>query len=165
MEKLNWYVTQSSKIDCNVHKLWKIITTKSNLELFHPFCKKNKVIKWLGSESIDEIEYLNGSVFRRKFCSWINEVGYDLYINQLNKPSSFVSWRLSEQEDKSSITITVFPYLFNRGYKMVNFFPFFLVVRPLLSKYLSSVVGGLKLYAETDRQVEKNYFGKHLWFS
>ena len=165
MEKLNWYVTQSSKIDCNVHKLWKIITTKSNLELFHPFCKKNKVIKWLGSESIDEIQYLNGSVFRRKFCSWINEVGYDLYINQLNKPSSFVSWRLSEQEDKSSITITVFPYLFNRGYKMVNFFPFFLVVRPLLSKYLSSVVGGLKLYAETDRQVEKNYFGKHLWFS
>lgn len=165
MEKFNWHVTQSAKIDCNVHKLWKIITTKSNLELFHPFCKKNKVIKWLGSESIDEIQYLNGSVFRRKFCSWINEVGYDLYINQLNKPSSFVSWRLSEQEDKSSITITVFPYLFNRGYKMVNFFPFFLVVRPLLSKYLSSVVGGLKLYAETDRQVEKNYFGKHLWFS
>ena len=165
MEKFNWHVTQSAKIDCNVHKLWKIITTKSNLELFHPFCKRNKVIKWLGSESIDEIEYLNGSVFRRKFCSWINEVGYDLYINQLNKPSSFVSWRLSEQEDKSSITITVFPYLFNRGYKMVNFFPFFLVVRPLLSKYLSSVVGGLKLYAETDRQVEKNYFGKHLWFS
>ncbi len=165
MEKFNWHVTQSAKIDCNVHKLWKIITTKSNLELFHPFCKKNKVIKWLGSESIDEIQYLNGSVFRRKFCSWINEVGYDLYINQLNKPSSFVSWRLSEQEDKSSITITVFPYLFNRGYKMVNFFPFFLVVRPLLCKYLSSVVGGLKLYAETDRQVEKNYFGKHLWFS
>ena len=165
MEKFNWHVTQSAKIDCNVHKLWKIITTKSNLELFHPFCKKNKVIKWLGSESIDEIQYLNGSVFRRKFCSWINEVGYDLYINQLNKPSSFVSWRLSEKEDKSSITITVFPYLFNRGYKMVNFFPFFLVVRPLLSKYLSSVVGGLKLYAETDRQVEKNYFGKHLWFS
>jgi len=164
-KKFHWGITQSVKIDCSVPKLWKIITTDSNLELFHPFCKKNKVIKWLGSESIDEIQYLNGSVFRRKFCSWINEVGYDLYINQLNKPSSFVSWRLSEQEDKSSITITVFPYLFNRGYKMVNFFPFFLVVRPLLSKYLSSVVGGLKLYAETDRQVEKNYFGKHLWFS
>ena len=36
MEKFNWHVTQSAKIDCNVHKLWKIITTKSNLELFHP---------------------------------------------------------------------------------------------------------------------------------
>jgi len=165
MEKLNWYVTQSSKIDCNVHKLWKIITTKSNLELFHPFCKKNKVIKWTGSDSVDQIEYLNGKIFRRRFCGWINEVGYDLYINQLDKPTSFVSWRLSEKEDKSSIRITVYPYLLNRGYKIVNFFPFHLVVKPLLSKYLSSVVGGLKLYAETDRQVEKNYFGKHLWFS
>ena len=134
-KKFHWGITQSVKIDCSVPKLWKII------------------------------EYLNGSIFRRKFCSWIKEVGYDLYINQLNKPSSFVSWRLSEKEDKSSITITVFPYLFNRGYKIVNFLPFYFIVKPLLSKYLSSVVGGLKLYAETDKQVEKNYFGKHVWFS
>ena len=77
-KKFHWGIAQSDKIDCSVPKLWKIITTDSNLELFHPFCKKNKVIKWLGSESIDEIEYLNGSIFRRKFCSWINEVGYDL---------------------------------------------------------------------------------------
>lgn len=165
IKKFHWGVTQSAEIDCSVPKLWKIISKESNLELFHPFCKKNKVIKWADSGSIDEIEYLNGKIFRRRFCGWINEVGYNLYINQIDKPSSFVSWRISEKESKSCITITVYPYLFNRGYEIINFFPFYLVVRPLLGKYLSSVVGGLKLYAETDKQVEKNYFGKHVWFS
>tara|TARA_B100000700_G_C14960924_1_gene816403 strand:+ start:963 stop:1460 length:498 start_codon:yes stop_codon:yes gene_type:complete len=165
MKKFNWSVAQSSKIGCNLPKLWEIITTESNLELFHPFCKNNRVVKWLGPDSIDEIEYLNGSIFQRKFCSWINEIGYDLYINQIDKPSSFVTWRLSEEGNQSSITITVYPYLFNRGNKILNFIPFYFIVRPLLKKYLESVAGGLKLYAETKTQVEKNYFGKHLWFS
>ena len=165
MINYNWSVNRYALIDCNISRLWKIITIESNLELFHPFCKNNRVIKWPGSDSIDEIEYLNGSIFQRKFCGWINEVGYDLYINQIDKPPSFVNWRLSEKGNQSIITITVYPYLFNRGYKIINFFPFFLVVRPLLSKYLDSVVGGLKLYAEKETQVEKNHFGKHLWFS
>tara|TARA_B100001250_G_scaffold79672_1_gene65443 strand:+ start:1369 stop:1866 length:498 start_codon:yes stop_codon:yes gene_type:complete len=165
MINYNWSVNRYALIDCNISRLWKIITIESNLELFHPFCKNNRVIKWLGSDSIDEIEYLNGSIFQRNFCGWINEVGYDLYINQIDKPFSFVTWRLSEKKNQSVIKITVYPYLFNRGYKIIIFFPFFFVVRPLLSKYLGSVVGGLKLYAEKEIQVEKNYFGKHFWFS
>lgn len=165
MINYNWSVNRYALIDCYISRLWKIITIESNLELFHPFCKNNRVIKWPGSDSIDEIEYLNGSIFQRNFCGWINEVGYDLYINQIDKPFSFVTWRLSEKKNQSVIKITVYPYLFNRGYKIINFFPFFFVVRPLLSKYLGSVVGGLKLYAEKEIQVEKNYFGKHFWFS
>ena len=139
MKKFHWGVTQSAEIDCSVPKLWKIISKESNLELFHPFCKKNKVIKWADSGSIDEIEYLNGKIFCRRFCGWINEVGYDLYINQIDKPSSFVSWRISEKESKSCITITVYPYLFNRGYEIINFYKeAFDIVRKNLSNIETS---------------------------
>ena len=63
----NWSVSYNNLIKKDSRKVWKIISTKSNLELFHPFCKKNKVIRWAKERSIDRIEYLNGSIFEREF--------------------------------------------------------------------------------------------------
>ena len=48
-----WYIKQSQTIHCNQSKLWKIISSKSNLELFHPFVKKNKIISWEGGQYED----------------------------------------------------------------------------------------------------------------
>ena len=48
---------------------------------------------------------------------------------------------------------------------MINFLPFFIFIKPSLTKYLKSVVGGLKWYAEEGLVVRKNQFGKHPWFS
>ena len=95
----------------------------------------------------------------------MDNVGYDLYINQVGKPASFVSWRLSPEGDNSKISITVYPYLFNNGFKAINFLPFFLIVKPLLKSYLKSVLYGLRLYAEEDVSIKPNQFGKHIWFS
>ena len=53
----------------NISKVWDIISTESNLELFHPFCRKNRSINWPGRESVDEIEYLNRLTFIRKFTN------------------------------------------------------------------------------------------------
>ena len=88
-----------------------------------------------------------------------------MYINQVGKPASFVSWRLSPEGDNSKISITVYPYLFNNGLKIINFIPFVLVVKPLLKSYLKSVLYGLRLYAEKDVSIKPNQFGKHIWFS
>ena len=142
-----------------------LIKSKSNLEKFHPFCKKNKVIKWSRENSVDQIEYLNGSIFQREFSKWEEKVGYDLFIHQIGKPNSFVKWRLKKNKGNCEIEITVFPYLLNKGNKIIFWLPFHLVVKPILSNYLASVVNGLKLFVEEGSPTPKNHFGRHIWFS
>ena len=91
--------------------------------------------------------------------------GYDLYINKKGEPASHVSWRLQEKDNKCKISIVISPYLYNQRSKIINFLPFFIFIKPSLTKYLKSVVGGLKWYAEEGLVVQKNQFGKHPWFS
>ena len=168
MKEMSQYhrgVSYSQVIDCDVPIVWNLISSESNLELFHPFCKNNRVIKWSNENSIDEIEYLNGLTLRRKFSNWIDQVGYDLYINQKGKPSSYVSWRLKSMEPGCNITITIYPYLFNGGNKLLNAFPFYFIIKPLLKTYLRSVVDGMKWHMEKGIPTPKNHFGKHKWFS
>ena len=159
------FVSSKKVIKCNISDLWGVISSKSNLELFHPYCLKNNVISWGGIDSEDELEYLNGRKMKRKFVSWGEGMGYDLFINQINRPSSFVSWRISRIKDDSQIKITVFPYLFNKKYKLLMFIPFYLFIYPLLKSYLNSVVNGLEFYIMNKTQVKKNQFGRHIWFS
>ena len=165
VKNFNWPVSYNSQINCDVNTVWKIISAKSNLELFHPFCKKNKVIKWSRETSVDQIEYLNGSIFQREFSKWEEKVGYDLFIRHIEKPQSFVQWRLKKNEQNCDLEITVFPYLLNKGNKIIFWVLYHLVVKPILSNYLASVVNGLKLYAEKGSPTPKNHFGRHIWFS
>ena len=161
----NWSVDFEVFIKSTSQDIWQIISKKENLNNFHPFCQKNISHSWGKDNHNDEIKYLNGHTFRRKIVRWMDNVGYDLYINQVGKPASFVSWRLSPEGDNSKISITVYPYLFNNGFKAINFFPFFLIVKPLLKSYLKSVLYGLRLYAEENVSIKPNQFGKHIWFS
>ena len=39
----NWCVEQTQIIHCKRSKVWETISSESNLELFHPFCKKNNI--------------------------------------------------------------------------------------------------------------------------
>ena len=164
-QNFNWCVEQSQIIHCKRSKLWKTISSESNLELFHPFCKTNNIIIWPGDKSEDILVYLNGRTMRRKFIFWENNFGYDLFINQMGFESSLVSWRIKDENEGSRITISVWPYLFNKGNKVFNWFPFKFFVHPSLEKYLSSVLKGLKYYLENDKKIKKNQFGLHRWFS
>ena len=161
----NWSIEYSKLIDCDPDKIWEIITMRSNLEIFHPFCKSNRVIEWPGKESVDEIEYLNGLTLRRNFIDWKHKIGYDLYIFQIGRPASHVSWRIMKRDNKTILSIEVSPYLFNQRHKLLNFFPFFLVIKPLLLNYLKHVISGVKLYAEKGERVKDNHFGKNILFS
>jgi hypothetical protein len=53
-----------------------------NLEPCHPFCAKNPDEAWPGDKLQDEIHYLSGWVFERRFCRRIEGVGYDLKIGR-----------------------------------------------------------------------------------
>jgi len=165
INKYNWYVKSRRVIDTNIANLWEIISSPSNLDLYHPFCLKNQVIHWSKEKSIDRIIYLNGKTFERKFFNWIPNIGYDLKINQINKSDSLVKWRIYSVKDKPEIEIKVYPYVFNQGSMILNILPFTIFSKPLLTNYLESVTLGLKYYAETGNVVSKNQFGKNIWFS
>ena len=158
-------VYSEKSINCDINSLWKVISLPSNLDLFHPFCKKNTVIIWSKENSIDQIEYLNGLIFQREFFEWEENKGYKLYIHQIGKPKSRVEWKIKGDSYKSIINISVSPYLFNSGNKYLNVLPYYLVTRPFLLSYLESVTSGLKYYLEQGKTVTKNQYGKHIWFS
>ena len=161
----NWSVSHTTKLSNSKDELWNTISKRSNLELFHPYCKKNPYIKWDKSKSVDEVHYLNGLVYRRNFCDWIESVGYDLLIGENEKDMSYVSWRIKGNDSVSELTITVYPYIFNRSLKLFDFLPFFLIIKPGLRKYLKNIGLGLKYYFKYQKPVTKNQFSSHKWFS
>lgn len=164
-KKFNWHIAKSQKFKCTRSELWNIISMPSNLELFHPFCEKNPISNWPGIHSADTIHYYNGLKLERNFINWEDNIGYDLIIGTKNGEKSFVSWRIKERDNISELTIAVYPYLNNRGSKITNFLPFFIIVKPSLSKYLNSVLQGLEFYSRTNKKVKKNQFGTHNFFS
>ena len=164
-KRYNWSVSYGTILPITNEELWRIISSPNNLELYHPFCNKNPIIKWPGLNSIDQVHYYNGLIYERKFIRWIDNVGYDLLIGEKNKIQSFVSWRIYDLGKKSKLIISVFPHIFNMRCRVVNFLPFFLIVKPSLKKYLSNISQGFIYYIETNKAVTKNQFGSHKWFS
>ena len=64
-------------IAASADDVWAAISAPGNLEAAHPFCARNPVSVWPGSESRDQIHYLSGWVYERRFKRWIDRVGYD----------------------------------------------------------------------------------------
>ena len=114
-----------------------------NLEQCHPFCAKKTVQAWPGEESQDEVHYLNGLIFERRFCRWIKGEGYDLNISKRNGKTSFVSWRIKSVDMRNSILrIVAYPYVLHEFPAVIKWLPHHLYFNPMLRNYLSSVVRG-----------------------
>ena len=120
-----------------------LIKSKSNLEKFHPFCKKNIVVKWKGKNSEDIVIYHNNKQYVRKFTEW-HQSGYKLEIFEDRKLAD-ISWNVKDLNNKSVIKITAKPYLPYK-YRFINVIVFNLYVKYVLQSYLNSVVKGLKYY-------------------
>ena len=163
--KFNWCVTGTLEISIPKSNLWNIISSPSNLELFHPFCEKNPTINWPGLNSADEIYYYNGLILKREFIDWSQGQGYDLLIGEEGGPKSFVSWRINKKGGGSKLKVSIYPHIYNRGKKLINFVPYTLIVKPSLSNYINSVMMGLEYYIKTGMKVKKNQFGSHSYFS
>ena len=84
-----------------------LIKSENNLEKFHPFCKKNTVIKWDQENSEDFVIYHSGKQYLRKFTEW-NENGYKLEIFEDRKLAD-ITWQVKESKNKSIIKITAKP--------------------------------------------------------
>ncbi len=161
-------VSRSIKIDANTTQIWELISKPGNLELCHPFCESNPVEKWLGNNSIDYVNYYNGVKFQRIFTDWIDGHGYDLLIGTLNGCKSKVLWRIhNSNKSYSELQITIYSHSHS-----ISKYPYFLkpfiysfYIKPMLRKYLSSVLKGCQWYIMQGKLVQKNQFGVHKWFS
>ena len=163
-EKFNRKIIGQFKSNVTNKQIWNIISKPSSLELFHPFCKKNTVLKWSQSDALDEIEYYSGLVYTRNFINWIDGVGYDLLIGEKDSNKSFVSWRI-QNTNNAILTVSIYPYKYNTGSKFIKIFPYLILVQPLLQKYINSVMLGLEYYIKNNKKVKKNQFGSIRFFS
>ena len=115
---------------------------------------------------VDELEYLNGLKYVRKFVKWVPLKGYELYIGEKEGYQSYVIWEIKEiDQSNCSLSITVYPYLLSNWPNFISYIPYKLIIKPRLYNYLSSVISGLKYFVENNEKVPKNHFGKHKWFS
>jgi len=161
-----WPVTVARSIAAPAEKVWAAVSMPGNLELCHPFCEKNPVEEWPGAGSRDEVHYLSGWVFERRFCRWIDGVGYDLEIGRRGGRSSFVSWRIMPgRHQECTLRIAIYPYVLQNVPIAIRWLPHILRVRPMLEQYLLSVVSGFEWYVTRGEPVPRNQFGTHPWFS
>ena len=160
-----WKIEKKIKINGSSDDLWEIISKPNNLELIHPFCKSNKIVKWEDDKHEDILVYHNGLTFIRKFLTWEEKKGYSLLIGEEDKEQSYVIWEITEEKDSVYLSIKVYPYFLRGTSKILSFFPYKLFVSPMLKSYLKSVIQGINFYLNTGKPVPKNYFGKHKWFS
>lgn len=161
-----WPVSVERKIAAPAPAVWEAISRPGNLELCHPFCASNPIHVWPGPDSRDEVHYLSGWVYERRFFRWIDGVGYDLHIGRQGGGKSLVSWRISPIDDQScTLRITVCPQALQSLPLVVRWIPFTFRLRPLLQAYLDSVVQGFEWYVVRGQAVPRNAFGTHPWFS
>jgi len=161
-----WPITATRLIAAPADKVWRVISAPGNLEPCHPFCARNPVHEWPGRESRDEVHYLGGWVFERRFCRWLEGVGYDLEIGRPGGRTSFVSWRVTPVGAQDcQLRIAVYPFALQNVPVAVRWLPHFLYLRPMLRRYLSSVVRGFEWFVTRDEAVPRDKFGRHPWFS
>ena len=65
----------------------------------------------------------------------------------------------------SCLNITIYPREISRYPKFTKPFLYYLIIKPSLQKYLSSVLNGFHWYITKNERVKKNQFGTHKWFS
>ena len=153
------------KINASKKDIWQLISKPSNLELFHPFCKSNKTIKWPGVGSSDELIYLNNFKLIREFFKWKKNEGYQLLIGRKGGRKSLVVWEIIKESKDVFLSITVYPHIMREKPKIISFLPYLFIVKPNMKRYLENVINGLNWHLTHSKPVPKNLFGKHKWFS
>ena len=164
--RMKWAVEAEQMIAAPAHEVWHVISKPGNLELCHPFCAQNPVQAWPGDDSRDEVHYLSGRVYERRFGQWLEGTGYDLEIFSNNDALASVSWRITPvDEQRCTLRITVYTFAFQKLPAVVRWFVYAVRVRPMLGSYLDSVVKGVEWYVTRGEPVAWNQFGRHPWFS
>ncbi len=155
-------VSRKILINSPIKDVRYLLNKESNLQLFHPFCKKNNVIKWSSNNYVDQIEYLNNKLFTRKFYEYYKN-GYKLKIYSKDNLLANIHWHIEEDGTNTSLSIDAFPII--KFSKIINFIVWNFYFKYVLGHYLMCVIKGAKYHLETGNIVKPNQFGKNHWFS
>jgi len=159
-------VTVEQVIAAPAHAVWNVISLPGSLEMCHPFCARNPVQLWPGADSRDEIHYLSGLIYERRFRRWLEGTGYDLEILRRGETLASVSWRISNiDEQNCKLRITIYPRMLKNYPALIRWLVHSFRLRPMLRAYLTSVLKGFEWYITRGESVPRNQFGEHPWFS
>ena len=159
-------VSNSADFEVSAERLWGAISEPGNLNDSHPFCDSNEVISWENGDRSDRLVYMSGLNYVRRFKTWEEGAGYTLVIGEEGGPQSYVEWDIEPLEDeRSRLTITVYPYILDRLPRLLALVPHTFWVRPRLEAYLNSVVSGFRYRLQEGGRVPRDHFGRHPWFS
>ena len=160
VERSFWTMSGTVEIPAPAKDVWDAIASPGSLESCHPFVERNPVEKWAGAGAKDQVHYYSGLIYYREFYKWEEGAGYDLLIGTKGRLSNKVSWRVrASGEHESTLTITVHPLNITGRKKLIYWAPLLFYYRPLLKRYLHSVVCGYRYFLTTGEPVPRNQFG------
>ena len=157
-------VTSTQHIDVSAPTLWAAITSDRHLEACHPYIQKHTKNTSTSGLS-DVITYLNGVTFSRESTAWMDGVGYDLKVGKASEPKNEVAWRIEAVSPTScKLSISVTPRAVEKLPKLARGLALVVFVRRHVRRYLNAVTGGIKVWMETDKPIDKTAFPRHPWF-
>ena len=157
-------ITSTRSIWVSARTVWAAITSDHHLEACHPYIRKHTK-NTLNRGLSDEITYLNGVTFTREATAWLDGVGYDLKVGRVDEPKNEVAWRIEPLDSNScKLSISVTPLEVEKLPKIVRGLALRLFVRRQVGFYLDAVTGGIKIWVETGKAIDKTAFPRHPWF-
>ena len=154
-------ITSIRSMRVSAPTLWAAITSDHHLEACHPYIRRHT--KNIADRGLsDEITYLNGVTFTREATAWMDGVGYDLKVGRAYEPKNEVIWRIEPLDSNScKLSISVIPLAVKKLPKLVRGLALRLFVRREVSHYLGAVTGGIKIWVETGKAIDKTAFPRH----
>jgi|GEM_PF-5836013 len=141
--------------------LWDVITTPGYLKLVHPFCKFHEKVSWDSVGQKDSGAFYSGEKMVRELVHITQGESYTMDVMGKNNGASKIIFTIHKTPVLNKVDFSVFiqSEAFNKMPRPLWKIFMKRKVESNLEVYLSSLLNGIKFYAETGIPVTKNQFG------
>ena len=159
-------ISAESEIAAPANVVWEQITKPEGVGRWHPFVRENKADRWNGIGSKDTVTYYSGRSFEREVIKWMEGSGYDLKLTENGKNEARAEYRITPLGlNRCRFKVTVHVTFIEKLPFLIRWALLQFKIKPLFTSYLGLSMPGFVSCAETGRQVIRNQFGSHPFFS